>query len=491
MTVGTDAMKKDENIPIRVRWALLRFSVVGPLLACPPESGELGSQLDALASRAYAHPTTGERIRFGRSTIEHWLYAARNATTNPVQVLERKVHARAGTHPSISAQLGEAIRAQYRSHPRWSYQLHHDNLRAQARVEPALGPVPSRVTLSRYMKAHGMVRSRSKKNASQIARGLVPRETRSYEVTHVGGLYHWDFHAGSRRVLCRDGQRMEVRLLGILDDYSRVGCHLQWYPGAGETAESLVHGLSQGFQKRGLCRAAMSDNGGAMLAAETVEGLSRLGIVHHTTLAESPEQNGKQENFWAQVEGRLMAMLEGEKDLTLELLNRATLAWLELEYNRKWHSEISTTPLERFLAGPSVLRPCPSSDELRRAFRRQEIRTQRRSDGTLTVGGVRYEIPSRYRTLLRPTVRWASWDLSSVDLVDARTGVVLTTLRPLDKQANGDGRRRVLDAEPDPGPEPLPSGIAPLLQELMSEYAATGLPPAYVPMPTRRPEDES
>ena len=159
----------------------------------------------------------------------------------------------------------------------------------------------------------------------------------------------------------------------MLDDYSRVGCHLQWYPGAGETAESLVHGLSQGFQKRGLCRAAMSDNGGAMLAAETVEGLSRLGIVHHTTLAESPEQNGKQENFWAQVEGRLMAMLEGEKDLTLELFNRATLAWLELEYNRKWHSEIGTTPLERFLAGPSVLRPCPSSDELRRAFRRQEI----------------------------------------------------------------------------------------------------------------------
>ena len=91
---------------------------------------------------------------------------------------------------------------------------------------------------------------------------------------------------------------------------------------------------------------------------------------------------------------------------------------------------------------------------------------------------------------MRPTVRWASWDLSSVDLVDARTGVVLTTLRPLDKQSNADGRRRVLDAEPDLGPEPPPSGIAPLLQELMRDYAATGLPPAYVPMPMR-PENDS
>jgi hypothetical protein len=161
------------------------------------------------------------------------------------------------------------------------------------------------------------------------------------------------------------------------------------------------------------------------------------------------------------------------------------------EYNRKWHSEIGTTPLDRFLAGPSVLRPSPSSDELRRAFRREELRTQRRSDGTLTVGGVRYEIPARYRTLMRPTVRWASWELSSVDLVDARTGVVLATLLPQDKQANADGRRRALDPTPDLRPEPAPSGVAPLLRELMNEYATTGLPPAYVPMLTKRPEDES
>lgn len=482
-------MTKDESTPARVRWARLRFSIIGPLLASPPPEGELAAQLDALASRTYVHPTTGERVRFGRSTIEHWLYAARNAPADPVRALERKLHARAGTHPSIGAKLAEAIRAQYRAHPRWSYQLHHDNLKAQARLDPAIGPVPSRVTLARYMKGQAMIRSRAKKVLAQITRGMVPRETRSFEVSHVGGLWHMDFHAGSRRVLWPDGRRIEVRLFGVLDDYSRLGCHLQWYPGPGECAEAVAHGLSQAFQKRKLPRSLLSDSGSAMNAEETTEGLARLSILHHTILPGSPEQNAKLENFWAQIEGRLMAMLEGEKELTLELLNRATLAWLELEYNRKLHSEIGATPVERFLAGPDVLRPCPSSDELRRAFRRQELRTQRRSDGTLTVGGVRYEIPSRYRTLLRPTVRWASWDLSSVDLVDARTGVVLTTLFPLDKEKNADGKRRALDPEPDLGPEPAPSGIAPLLRELMAEYAATGLPPAYVPLSPRRHEE--
>ena len=80
-------------------------------------------------------------------------------------------------------------------------------------------------------------------------------------------------------------------------------------------------------------------------------------------------------------------------------------------------------------------------------------------------------------------MRWASWDLSSADLVDARSGVFLASLQPLDKERNADALRRVLSPEPDIAPEP--SGIAPLLRELMSEYSATGLPPAYVPLPRK------
>jgi hypothetical protein len=120
-----------------------------------------------------------------------------------------------------------------------------------------------------------------------------------------------------------------------------------------------------------------------MIAAETVEGLGRLGIVHERTLAESPYQNGKQENSWGQVEGRLMAMLEGVGEVTLALLNEVTQARAEMEYQRKVHSEIGMAPLRRFLDGKSVVRPSPSSDELRLAFMAQEGRTQRRSDGTV------------------------------------------------------------------------------------------------------------
>jgi hypothetical protein len=46
------------------------------------------------------------------------------------------------------------------------------------------------------------------------------------------------------------------------------------------------------------------------------------------------------------VEGRLMAMLEGASELTLERLNAITQAWVEQEYHQNLHSEIGTTPLK-------------------------------------------------------------------------------------------------------------------------------------------------
>lgn len=471
-------MPHRDDTPVRVRWARLRFQIIGALLASPPEGGELHLRLAELAAKEWTHPTTGYVTRFSFKTIERWFYAARGVA-DPIAVLARKIPSHAGTHPSISEAIAEAIQRLYREHPRWTFQLHHDNLKALAREEPRLGVIPAYATLRRYMRQQGMLRTRKKRPHAHEMSGedFVPRERRSFEVAHVHGLWHLDFHQGSRAVLTREGEWSKPQLLGILDDRSRLTCHLQWY--LDETAESLVHGLSQAFQKRGLPRALLTDNGAAMLAAETVEGLERLGIVHHTTLPYSPEQNGKQESFWGQIEGRLLPMLEGEAPLTLELLNVASQAWVEEEYHRKEHSEIKESPLTRYLRGPTVGRESPDSDALRRAFRTEMTRTQRRSDGTVTVCGIRFEVPSAYRTLILLRLRVARWDLSYIVLVDPRSGEPLATLLPQDKAKNAEGARRALPTLPHQ-PTP-PSGIAPHLRALMADYAATGMPPAFVP----------
>ncbi len=107
---------------------------------------------------------------------------------------------------------------------------------------------------------------------------------------------------------------------------------------------------------------------------------------------------------------------------------------------------------------------------------------QRRSDGTISIGGVRFEVPSRLRHERKLHVRYQSWDLTVAFLVDPRDGTVLARIRPQDKTKNAHGMRRSL--EPSEATlrsvgegDPLP----PLMRRLLSEYDADGLPPGYIP----------
>lgn len=478
------------------RWANLRHAIIGALLAAPPKRGELRAALEALAARTYKHPITGEPVQFAFSTVERWLHVARKAAGHgdTVRALRRKIRKDAGTRRAVSSAVVVVIAAQHKAHPTWSYQLHADNLVALVALGELVGRVPSYTTVRRLMKERGLFRQkrrqrRGNEELRDHSRAIFEaRETRSFESEYVLALWHLDFHAAKFvRIVLANGDLVTPKLLGILDDRSRLCCHAQWY--LEETADALVHGLSQAIQKRRRPQQLMTDNGAAMKADEVREGLARLGILHERTLPACPEQNGKQETWWDTVEGRLLAMLENVPHLTLDVLNHATQAWVEMEYNRARHSEIGEAPAERFLRGPDVGRPSPTAEELRLAFRVEETRMQRRSDGTVTIAGVRYEVPSRFRTLERLSVRYASWDLSMVHLVDDRSGTLLAPLYPLDRTRNGSQSRRVL-AEVASTPPTSPAAttspstipeMAPLLRQLITTYDRAGLPPAYVP----------
>ena len=170
----------------------------------------------------------------------------------------------------------------YREHPGWTVQLHFDNLRAAKKNSDTV--MASYSTVRRYMKAQGMFRQAQPKRSTAgalAARDRLERhEVRSFEVDHGRALGHLDFPQGSRK------DWMTPMLMGVIDDRSRLVCHVQWY--LDETAESFIHSLCQAYMKRGLPRALMTDNSAAMLAEETTTGLAELGVLHQTTLPYSP-----------------------------------------------------------------------------------------------------------------------------------------------------------------------------------------------------------
>lgn len=185
-----------------------------------------------------------------------------------------------------------------------------------------------------------------------------------------------------------------------------------------------------------------------------------------------------------------MRMIPKEKRLTLDVLNRVTQAWVEQDYQIKHHREINDAPLERFLNSPDVLRPTPSLDEMRRAFRVTDTRMQRRTDNTVTLEGVRFEVPQQYAHIEELTLRYARWDLGEAEILCPSTRRSLVTILPINRIENARGTRKERPHSPEPERN-VKEGelldlehdlIPPYLRHLLNEHSRTHPLVGYLPI---------
>ena len=477
-------VKKPPDKDIAYQTGLFRYGVIADLLAKPPPRGELADALRALAAKEYLQPWNAQPATVTTRTLERWLACARGAE-RPAEALQPKIRTDRGKTRVVEPKHRDFLVEYQRKNPSWSVQLLFDNLLSRFLNEAS----PSYASVLRYMRAEGLLTC-----APGRHRKHPRREIRSFEVGFVGELWHMDFHKGSRHVVNEKGEWVQPICVAFIDDHSRLACHTQWY--LNETAEVLAHAFIQAVLKRGLPRGFYTDCGSAMRAAEFVTGLTDLSVLQKKTMTYSPWQNGKQESFWQPLEGRLMKMIPKGNGLTLELLNRLTQAWVEQEYQVTAHRETGVAPMTRFLEGTSVLREAPPFEDLRRAFRIHVTRTQRQTDGTVTLEGVRFEIPTPYRHIEDLLLRYARWDLSEAEILCPQTRKPLASIRPLNKLANASGIRREIEPA-SLGEETIPvagngtdesidHNLPPLLERLLREYDETFRAPGYMPLSTSK-----
>ena len=176
-------------------------------------------------------------------------------------------------------------------------------------------------------------------------------------------------------------------------------------------------------------------------------------------------------------------MLGRVNPLNLDYLNHSSQAWVEIEYNKNKHRDIGMPPIKCMLEGKDVSRPAPDDEHMRFAFTVCESRKQRKSDGTVSINGVRFEIPSRFHHMLQLHICFTNWDKPMAWLMDPKTGKKIAPIYPQDKIKNASGKRKIKSRPkqiivPD---EPLNESEPALLRRLMAEYAQSGMPPAYLP----------
>lgn len=441
------------------RIGLSRYRVIAELIERPSAPGELATRLREIAAKPHVFAGHEEPVRVCTRTLERWYAKAKNAS-RPAEALQPKLRSDRGENRVMLKSHKDWIGSFRMAHPSWSVQLLFDNL-----VATDLEGIPSYSTVLRYMRASGLlVGSPSVRRASR-------REVRSFEVSYVGELWHMDFHKGSRKVLSKKGEYVTPLCVAFIDDKSRLACHAQWY--LNETTEVLVHAFIQAVMKRGLPRTFYTDCGAAMRGAEFTTGLETLSVRQERTLPYSPHQNGKQEAFWQPLEGRLMKMIPKHTDLTLESLNRYTQAWVEQDYNAKEHRETKQTPHERFFSLTSVHRSSPGIEELRRAFAVRVTRSQRQSDGTITLDGVRFEVPQAYRHVEELRLSYARWDLSRAEILCPLTNKPLARIHPVPLERNASGIRRGTE-------QTTRAELDSLAADVSSENPDCSLPPLLV-----------
>jgi putative transposase len=354
----------------REKVALFRFGVISSLAGRKGLSwGEREELIRGIVGTSWEIPGS-PRTSLSRSTVLHWL-SLYEQSGGQLEALQPHIRCDRGTSRTLDGETEAALVALKRELPAASLPV----LLKVARQRKILGAgfSVSLPSLYRLFKRHGL---------DQDAR--LPQDRRRFETELANDLWQCDCMHGPK-VLVGEKLRKSY-LFAIIDDHSRLIPHAQFY--LVENLEGFRDCLLAALEKRGLPRKLYVDNGSVFRSHKLKHGCARLGVALLHTTPYTPEGKGKIERFFGSLRKRFLPLLQDP--LSLEQLNERLAAWIETDYHSRVHSSTGQTPLERYLAHLSLLRPAPR--DLRDYFR-TSVRRKVDKDRTVSLYGKIYEAP--------------------------------------------------------------------------------------------------
>jgi putative transposase len=235
-----------------------------------------------------------------------------------------------------------------------------------------LGWSPDETTLRRHFRRLGL--GRSSPQSAQVAVFGRFEASRPNELW-TGDAMHGPVVAGRK-----------TYLFGFVDDHSRLLVGYRF--GHAEDTVRLAAALRPALASRGVPESIYVDNGSAFVDSWLLRACAKLGIrLTHSTPGR-PQGRGKIERLFRTVQDQFLVEVTGDpaalaaqpgRYLVEDLLtlNQLFAAWVETVYHRQVHSETGQSPLHRWQAGWSDLRPLrqPTPVQLAEAFLWAEYRT--------------------------------------------------------------------------------------------------------------------
>jgi transposase InsO family protein len=385
----------------RTEVALFRYTLILPLLR--HERARDGTKRELCAAIAATPHTIPHSQRHSVSvpTLRRWEKAYRDGGFEALKPCTRRDR---GATRAISTPTLDRAEALKRELPSRSARTIIDILqRDQAAPIPETRLAPR--TLRRHLAARGVTTARLLKPDTAYRR---------FERSHFGDLWQSDALHGPRLPDPADpNAQRQVFLFAFLDDHTRLVPHAQFY--WNEQLPRLEDCLKRAILRYGCPLAIYADQGHVYRAAQLNTACATLGIQRILARPYSPQAKGKVERFFGFVRSDFLPELAISTSVhTLDDLNQSLLAWIEVVYHRKVHSETGQSPLDRFRQDTTpAVRPVDPLT-LRTAFLFRDTRRVTKT-GHINFQGNRYSVPG---FLVAQTIelRYDPFDLSNLEI---------------------------------------------------------------------------
>jgi len=366
----------------RTEIALFRYTLILPILR-EPEARNRQQMRRNLASVIHQLPHS-KRPGLSISTLRRW---ERRYREGGFEALKPKPRADRGQTRAISPQTLDRAEALKREQPRRS-------ARSIARIlsMDQTQPIPEVRLAPRTLRRHLAQRGAT---TPQLLTQQHPKPYRRFERSAFGDLWQGDaMHGPFLPDPAQPDQPRQVFLFAFLDDHTRLVTHAQFY--WNEQLPRLEDCFKRAVMRHGVPLAVYVDRGKVYTSKQFDTICATLGVQRILGTPYYPEGRGKIERFFRFLQADFLAELPTANLSTLHQLNQSLLAWLEVVYHRKPHSETGQSPRERFRDQSQRTTRSVDPTTLRQAFLH---RAQRKVTKTATISfqANRYRVPDFLR----------------------------------------------------------------------------------------------
>lgn len=415
----------------RTEIALFRYTLIVPLLRgeYPPGGKEALRRQIAAAAGAPPH---SDRQSISAATLARW---ERHYRKRGFDGLKPQPRADRGRLRAVSPQTLDRAETLKREQPRRSARSIIAIL-----TRDATTPLPEDHLAPRTLRRHLAARDAT---TAQLLRSQRPQPYRRFERHHFGDLWQGDAMDGP--ALPDPAAPTHTRptfLFAFLDDHTRLVVHAQFY--WNEQLPRLEDCFKRALLRYGRPQAIYVDRGPVNISRQLDTACATLGIQRILGTPYYPEGRGKIERFFRFVQSDFLPELAHSDVTTLPQLNESLLAWIEVVYHRKLHSETGQAPLERWRQDPAPSTRPADPQELRGAFRHREQR-QVTKTATVSFRGNRYRVPAflRGQTI---ELRYDPFDLAQIEVYFRDTFIAMAEVE-----------RLVTTVHPAVTPDPVPA----------------------------------